>query len=107
MEKARAKMLPDIMLNNEPDTSISKEEFISFLNILISLTDLPKFQDQIIQLCMSSAQNGYTDKARGETRKKWLQQMKVIGNLTYGSLEPLYKHLFLVLLKVFDLVFSV
>lgn len=107
VERARAKMLPDIMLNNEPDTSISKEEFISFLNILISLTDLPKFQDQIIQLCMSSAQNGYTDKARGETRKKWLQQMKVIGNLTYGSLEPLYKHLFLVLLKVFDLVFFV
>lgn len=56
VEKAKAKLQPDIMLNNQPDQYINKDEFIQFLTILLNLADLPKLQDQIIQLCMSSAQ---------------------------------------------------
>lgn len=54
-----------------------------------------------------SFKTGYNDKARGETRLKWIEQMKNIGNITYGSLEPLYKHLFLILLKVNILINSI
>jgi len=99
IEKALNELKPNIMLNNKPDTHISKDEFIKFLNDLMVAADLPKFQDQIMNLCMNSIQLDYNEKARGETRKKWLEQMKTIGDLTFGSLEPLYKHLFLVLLK--------
>ena len=38
-------------------------------------------------------------KSRGETRKSWLNQIRKIGEITYGSFEPLYKQLFLTLLK--------
>ena len=45
-------------------------------------------------------QLAYVDKVRGETRKKWLSQIENVGELTFGSFEPLYKQLFVTILKV-------
>jgi len=42
----------------------------------------------------------YMARTRGEERKSWLNQIKYVGEITYGSLEPLFKQLFLTILKV-------
>jgi hypothetical protein len=33
-------------------------------------------------------------------RREWLNQIKQVGEITYGSFDPLYKQLFFTLLKV-------
>jgi len=33
-------------------------------------------------------------------RRDWLNQIKQVGEMTYGSFDPLYKQLFFTLLKV-------
>ncbi len=57
VQKAKSDIQSDIMLNNgDLDSKISKDEFAKFMNSLIVAADLPKFQDQIMNLCMNSVQ---------------------------------------------------
>lgn len=39
------------------------------------------------------------DKSRSESRKSWLKQIKYVGDVCLGSFNPLFKQLFLTLLK--------
>lgn len=43
------------------------------------------------------------EKVRGENRKEWLRQIKYVGDVCLGSFEPLYKQLFLTILKVYTI----
>ena len=79
---------------------ISKEEFIDYLSNLSSLADFAKFDDQVCQYLRNTISIDYMLKTRGEARKAWLKQIEKVGNITYGSFEPLYKQLFFTLLKV-------
>lgn len=57
VQKAKSDIQSDVMLSNgEMDSKISKDEFAKFMTSLISAADLPKFQDQIMNLCMNATQ---------------------------------------------------
>ena len=79
---------------------INKDEFISYLAQLSSLSEFAKFDDQVCQYLRNTVSVDYMLKTRGEARKAWLKQIEKIGNITSGSFEPLYKQLFFTLLKV-------
>jgi hypothetical protein len=105
---------------------LSKHEFVDLIRELVNLANFPAFEDQLLGYIselkeVQSAINhldiiiggmnflisfsykiktDLNEKSRGECRKNWLKQIEYVGEITYGSFEPLYKQLFLTLLKV-------
>ncbi|RNA10512.1 EF-hand calcium-binding domain-containing 5 [Brachionus plicatilis] len=89
----------EISANGKSDDYINRNEFFDLISVLVGLVDFPKFEDQLLNYL--SCLNGLdvNEKTRGEVRKKWLSQIKYVGDITCGSFEPLFKQLFFTLLK--------
>jgi len=45
----------------------------------------------------------YAEQARGDARKKWLQQMIVAAETSGSNMEPVYKSLFDAITKVMEM----
>lgn len=88
-----------IQMNGRSDEVMSREEFVALIGDLIRLADFVKFEDQIMNYLNGINMPIPKVKARGENRKAWLNQLKKVGDLTFGSFEPLYTQLFASLLK--------
>lgn len=50
-----------------------------------------------------SFQLSYAEQARGDARKKWLQQMIVAAETSGSNMEPVYKSLFDAITKVMEM----
>ncbi|CAF0711900.1 unnamed protein product [Brachionus calyciflorus] len=89
----------EISIDGKSNDIINKNEFFDLISVLVGLVDFPKFEDQILNYLSCLYSYDVNEKTRGEVRKKWLNQIKYVGDITCGSFDPLYKQLFFTLFK--------
>lgn len=81
------------------DDRLTKHEFRDFLMVVAENLPHGESFDAFVDFIIGSMAWNYAEQARGDIRKKWLQQIIVAAETSGSTMEPVYKCLFDALTK--------
>ncbi|ESP00971.1 hypothetical protein LOTGIDRAFT_51730, partial [Lottia gigantea] len=84
------------------DQRLSKREFrMLVLSVVQEIPGSETF-DSFLEFLTNSVERSYSDRIRGEARKKWLQQIVTAAETGAASMEPVYRAVFQALYKAYN-----
>ncbi|XP_013406765.1 EF-hand calcium-binding domain-containing protein 5 isoform X1 [Lingula anatina] len=99
MEKETVRRVKSKLRKDETDNRLSKREFREFVTAVADEIPGSDEFDYMVDFMESSVERSYTDRVRGEARKKWLQQIVKAAETSGAQMEPVYKAVFQALYK--------
>ncbi|XP_066268695.1 EF-hand calcium-binding domain-containing protein 5-like isoform X2 [Branchiostoma lanceolatum] len=98
IKKARASLKKKYRLH---DNRMNRREFRTFIEDVVH--QLPGDDNECFEAVMeylrASVERSYTERIRGDARKKWLQQIKIAAETGGASMDPVYRAVFNALYK--------
>lgn len=85
--------------NKVHDQRLSKREFRELLHRVVHYMSGEDTFDLLVEFLISSVERSYTERVRGEARKKWLKQIVSTAETSGASMQPIYRTLFQALYK--------
>ncbi|XP_050409676.1 EF-hand calcium-binding domain-containing protein 5 [Patella vulgata] len=81
------------------DQRLSKREFRMLIQLVVQEIPGSETFDSLLEFLTNSVERSYSDRIRGEARKKWLQQIVTAAETGGASMEPVYRAVFQALYK--------